>query len=105
VTGGDCRGAGRGGQRQIDPLGVEAGRESAPVEFGLASLEGRFDRLLDGVQQLADARAFFRCELAELLRDLSERALAAEHFDAHLLEILGGGGVGDALSGARLQFG
>ena len=92
------------GRRQVDPLCIETGFEGAALELRVAGVPRGFDRLLDGVQELADARALFGRELAELLRDLRQRALAAEHFDADLLELFGGGGGGDALPRARLQF-
>ncbi len=96
---------GRGrGQREIDPLGVEAGLGGGGLEARLAGLERGFETLLDGVQQLAGAGALLGRELAEVLRDLREGALASEDLDADGFEARGGGLGFDLLARARVQF-
>ena len=47
--------AGRG-EREIQPLGREASFQGCGVELALTGFEGGFQRLLGGIEQLADAR-------------------------------------------------
>ena len=78
---------------------------AAACEARLAGLERRFELLLDRVQQLADAGALLGRELAHVLADLRERALAAEDLDADRFEISGSRGSQDAPACTRIQVG
>ena len=80
--------AGRG-QREIQPLGVKPLFQGLRIELAQPRFEGGFQFLLGGIQQLADARAVLGRQLAHVFAGLGERAFAAKHFDAHLLQIFG----------------
>jgi hypothetical protein len=73
----------RRGQREIEPLRIEARLERLPFERGFALLESGFQVRFGGVQQFAEAGALFRRDLAHAFADFSEGAFPSEHLDAH----------------------
>ena len=85
-----ARGLG-GGQREVDPLGLQARLGGRRFKGRLAGLERRLEPLLHGVEQLTDAGALLGRQLAELLADVRQRSLAAQHLDTHAFELAGGG--------------
>jgi hypothetical protein len=76
------------GEGEIDPLGIEAEFEGLRIELAQTGFQAGFDVLFGGIEQLAGARAVFGRHLAHFFADLRERAFAAEHFYAHLLQVL-----------------
>ena len=97
------RGPGAGSVRSSHSASRRAS-QGGFVELPLAGFERRFELLLGGVEQLADARALLGRELAHVLADLGQRAFAAQHFDAHGFQLLGRAGGGDARQGTGLQL-
>jgi hypothetical protein len=77
---------------QLTCIGTDS-LQGFSVELAAAGFVGRFQLLSGGIQQLA-----------HILTDLGERALAAEHFDAHGLQILGRTGGLDAGQGGGFEI-
>src|SRR5579872_3648172 len=73
----------RRGSRQIHPFRFEPLIELCRFERAFARFDVRFQLLLDRVEQLPDASAFFRRELAHFLADFGKLAFAAQELDAH----------------------
>ena len=74
------------------------------VYAGLAGFEGGFEHLLSGVEQLADAGAVLGGDLTHIFAGLGQRAFAAEHFDAHRLQVFGRSGGLDAVERGRFEM-
>ncbi len=82
--------AGRG-YGEIDPFGIEALCQSRALETRLASVVRAFEGLLRAVDELSAAGALVGRELAHILAELSQDALAPQDFHPHRFQFFGCG--------------
>ena len=90
-------------QGDVERLGGEPRLQCGIIEFRLARLERRGDRVLDLIQRLTGGAARLRFECAQTLHALGDRALAAKRGDAHRLQRAKIGGAVDAGDQVGLQ--
>ncbi len=74
------------GEGDVEALVLEGGAQGGLLELGLALLDQRLEDPADHVAALAEQRAVLGRRRRDRAQHLGERALAAEHGDADLLE-------------------
>ena len=95
----------RRGDREVQPLAIQALGQRRIFKLRLAPFQRRFKRLLRGVQLFAKVRAFCRRELSHFTANARKRALAAQHFHADRFQFVLRLSFPDARERARFQFG
>ncbi len=86
----------RRGHGNVDPFVLQAGGEGGGGEGRHLFIQRGFERLLGGIEQLADGGFLVRRHLAHVLGDRGQRAFATEHFDADRFQLFGRRGGGNA---------
>ena len=85
----------RARERDVDDVGGERGLELDRLQFGLARVDRRLQRLARLVGALPDGTSFLGRELADVAQEVRQLGFTAEEAHAHLFELGGCGGGGD----------